>query len=575
VGLDVHLLGVPRIERDGSPTRLAGRKPWGLLAYLAIEPRPTRTALIDLLFGEADDPSGAARWALHQVRRASGPELEVVDEDGVLRLVAHDARIDVVELLSADATPDEVDELFDGELLQGMAFDDSADFEQWLVLERGRLSSAAVASIWSAASSIAAKEPDHALQLLQRGLRSDPFNVGANELAVDILVRQGNTAAAQAYADALEARWSDELGGSMPATIRRPLRRERLTPGLPDHRAAIRSMLDTARARGDAGDHRGALETGRRAHELSQAAEDPALQLAAIQPLVEVLVHTVNGLDEESKGLIQIGLRLATEIGDEAALAHLYREAGYIEVLEANYGGGEVSLQRALVHARAAGDPVAKAKIQTYLSISASDRGAYEEAEAHVRSAVEILSAADEDAWTAYAHASLARILLLIGKVPEAAEAGEVGIELARRARALTILPWAMVQTGEAFRFLDRRDDAETLFTEAFTMSDAIDDPCWEALSLRGLAMLRRDAGDVPGAIELLEDGLARSQRLPDVYAWARAAILVELVELEEGTVPDHMTAARSLATAGPMPDLQARLLAIAVPQTPVQTTAR
>jgi tetratricopeptide (TPR) repeat protein len=273
--------------------------------------------------------------------------------------------------------------------------------------------------------------------------------------------------------------------------------------------------------------------------------------------------------------LIQIGLRLAAEIGDESALAQLYREAGYIEVLEANYGGGEVSLNLALVHARAAGDPVAEAKIQTYLSISASDRGAYEEAEAHVRTAVEILSAADEDAWTAYAHASLARILLLIGKVREAAEAGEVGIGLARRARALTILPWAMVQTGEAFRFLDRRDDAETLFTEAFTMSDAIDDPCWEALSLRGLAMLRRDAGDVPGAIELLEDGLARSQRLPDVYAWARAAILVELAELEHGSVPDHLNAARSLATAGPMPDFQARLLAIAVPQTPAQTTAR
>ena len=45
---------------------------WGLLAYLAIEPRPTRTALIDLLFGEADDPSGGVQYRKFWVDEADG-----------------------------------------------------------------------------------------------------------------------------------------------------------------------------------------------------------------------------------------------------------------------------------------------------------------------------------------------------------------------------------------------------------------------------------------------------------------------------------------------------------------------
>ena len=72
--LGIRLLGRPEIERDGvvvAPPR--GHKAWGVLAYLVLAERPVaRARLAGLVFGEADDPLGALRWTLAQLRRALG-----------------------------------------------------------------------------------------------------------------------------------------------------------------------------------------------------------------------------------------------------------------------------------------------------------------------------------------------------------------------------------------------------------------------------------------------------------------------------------------------------------------------
>ena len=50
--LEIHLLGVPRIERDGAPvTPPRGNKAWALLAYLALgEATATRSRLAEVLY---------------------------------------------------------------------------------------------------------------------------------------------------------------------------------------------------------------------------------------------------------------------------------------------------------------------------------------------------------------------------------------------------------------------------------------------------------------------------------------------------------------------------------------------
>jgi hypothetical protein len=69
----VRLLGLPRIE-DGQlcpPPR--GLKSWAVLARVALAGRPVgRSELAGKLFGEADDPLGALRWCLADLRRSLG-----------------------------------------------------------------------------------------------------------------------------------------------------------------------------------------------------------------------------------------------------------------------------------------------------------------------------------------------------------------------------------------------------------------------------------------------------------------------------------------------------------------------
>ena len=65
----IRLLGPP--HADAAWAR--GNKPWAITAYLALAGGPvTRDRLISLLFEDADDPAGALRWNLGQVRRLLG-----------------------------------------------------------------------------------------------------------------------------------------------------------------------------------------------------------------------------------------------------------------------------------------------------------------------------------------------------------------------------------------------------------------------------------------------------------------------------------------------------------------------
>ena len=102
----IRLLGKPQIERDGAPiSPPRGRKAWALLAYLLLSERPpTRNRLASLLFGEADDPLGALRWSLAELRRALDDPDALTGDPVSLGLPAGSA-VDVVDLARSE-TPD-------------------------------------------------------------------------------------------------------------------------------------------------------------------------------------------------------------------------------------------------------------------------------------------------------------------------------------------------------------------------------------------------------------------------------------------------------------------------------------
>jgi DNA-binding SARP family transcriptional activator len=146
----IRLLGRPAVERDGRPAAPRGRKAWALLAYLLLAERPpSRRHLAGLLFSEADDPLGALRWSLAELRRTlAAPTM--LGGDPVAATLGEGVEVDVHALTDESADPRSLLDL-GGELLEGVEVTASPTFESWLVVERHRLAAMAEARLRQAA----------------------------------------------------------------------------------------------------------------------------------------------------------------------------------------------------------------------------------------------------------------------------------------------------------------------------------------------------------------------------------------------------------------------------------------
>ncbi|MCZ4493218.1 MAG: family transcriptional regulator, partial [Conexibacter sp.] len=246
----IRLLGRPRIARDGvalAPPR--GRKTWALLTYLLLSERPPpRTRVAALLFSEADDPLGALRWTLADLRRTLGSPESAQGDPLDLRLPA-DVSVDV---LGAAA--------LDGELLEGMTFPSSPVFESWLGVMRRSLAGAARALVHDeAVARLAAGDLDGATELATDLVARDPLDQPAQELLIRCLARSGRQADANRQLAECEALLAGELGITAGPELRLAAREPLALPGAAagDAEAAL-AQLEA----GEAALEAGAIEPG-------------------------------------------------------------------------------------------------------------------------------------------------------------------------------------------------------------------------------------------------------------------------------------------------------------------------
>jgi len=129
--IGIHLLGAPWIEVDRERTAgPRGWKAWALLAYLIVSQTPVpRERLAELLFADADDPLGALRWNLAELRRSLRPSIEVGGDPVVLALPA-DAFVDVLALGSATWVEAVQVPALGQDLLEGIDVQAGAAFER-------------------------------------------------------------------------------------------------------------------------------------------------------------------------------------------------------------------------------------------------------------------------------------------------------------------------------------------------------------------------------------------------------------------------------------------------------------
>jgi DNA-binding SARP family transcriptional activator len=513
------------IERDGAlvpPPR--GRKAWALLAYLALSERPPpRSTLASLLFADAEDPLGALRWSLAELRRALGDPLVLRGDPPLLQL-PHAGSVDALALMGAEGAAATGAEL-QGELLEGMSFPGCAAFETWLTYQRRQLAGARDALMHAETlQRLAAGDAAGASDLAARLVLLDPLELRSQELLIRCLARRGDRAGAERQLAVCEELFMRELGVRPGPELELAARegQRAATEAVGDPAAAL-GQLEAGRAALDAGAVQPGLDCLRMACAEAAACGDARLQARSLVALGSALVHAVRGRDGEGAAVLNEALALATE-ADERAIAGLAcRELGYIDV----QAGRNASAGRWLIEAsELASSDEERCTILGIRGMALSDRAHYPAALELLQRSVELAEGCGQARQAAWSVSLVGRIHLLRNDLAEAVVALDRSLELVEAERWTAFRPWPQSLRAEAALRSGRPDRVHERVEPAFRLACRLGDPCWEATAARVIGLARAAQGDLRGAQEWLADARSRATRVSDPYEWVHGHVL-------------------------------------------------
>jgi DNA-binding SARP family transcriptional activator len=383
----VQLVGRPTIRGVPDGYQMRSRKSWALLAYLLLSERPpTRTQLAGLLFEQADDPLGALRWGLAEIRRALG-DGTVIEGDPIVLRLPPDTVVDVEVIsrqswIEAVAMPGLGAQLLDGSTVRG-----AAAFESWLLSEQHRIGAATEEILHEAAlASLSQGALDDAIGYAVRLLALTPLEENHHALLIRLYRMAGDDAAAERQLATCTALFARELGVQPGPVVRAAMRETRADHSGPADLPSVRAALESGRAAVSAG----AIETGadslRTAVRLADRVGDPELRTTSRLLLAEALIHSLRGFDEEGVAALRGADDVALGHGDRQAVAEARAELGYVDFLRGRYERARILLSEAVDFAD--GAPLVTAKATTYLGSVASDQGHYGEALRLLREAI-------------------------------------------------------------------------------------------------------------------------------------------------------------------------------------------
>lgn len=517
--LAVHLLGVPRIERDGAPWPAPrGRKAWALFAYLLRHDGPvSRQHLASLLFEDAEDPLAALRWNLSELRKAVGGE--ILRGEALELVLADGAWVDLTVVASRRWSEAICVPGLDRELLEGMHFAGCPSFDVWLATERRHLRATAESVLREAAlARLATGAVGDAVDLAGRLVRQNPLDENFQVLLVRCLAASGDGVGAARQVAACRELFERELGVRPGPALEAAMRTITSTPiARPaTGRTAVLAQIVAGEAAIGAGALDAGLECLRRAIVDADETGDDTLRARARVALGGALVHAARGRDEEGATALHEAIAMSRS-GHPSTAAAACRELGYIEFLRGRSERATVWLREAATHAR--DDGAEQARIAAVDGALLSDTAHYAAAHARLDEAVRLAKDADDLKQTAFALSMVGRTLLLTGQLHDAARALDGSIAIAGQVSA-ALLPWPLSLRAEVDLQDGDVDAAAERFDKAFALGCHLCDPCWEGIAGRGRGRVAEARGDARGAVEILIDSIARSKRLPDGYLW-------------------------------------------------------
>jgi DNA-binding SARP family transcriptional activator len=530
VSVAIRLLGKPRIEFDGNPVAPArGRKTWALLAYLLLcERPPPRSRVASLLFPDADDPLGALRWTLADLRRMFGGRDVAGGDPLELRLPA-DASVDVA--MEQGLVGDAPFALPDGELLEGMAFPSCTAFESWLGVMRRYLGGAGRALAHDEAlARLAAGDLDLATSLATSLVSEDPLDQAGQELLIRCLARGGRKAEAERQLAECETLLRRELGISPGPELAGAARDSDVRRGgaVGDSEAAL-AQLEAGEAALEAGALEPGVEILRLACAEAAAAGDLPLQARALATLGSALVHAVRGRDEEGAVRLHEALHLAEACQERATAAVACRELGYIDTQAGRNPSAGRWLARATEFSEGSDELCAILGVR---GMALSDRGHYGAALELLNKSVARAERCGRRRQAAWSLALIGRVHLLRGDLLLAAPVIEESLALVTAERWMAFRPFPEALRGEVSLLRGDPSRAVEDLDHAFRLACRLGDPCWEGMSARLAGLLAVERSDLSAARKHFADALQRATRVSDAYTWVHAHILDGLATL-------------------------------------------
>ena len=533
----VRLLGHPRVD-DGSgrPCQAPrGKKSWAVLARVALAERPLpRGELAGELFAEADDPLGALRWCLADLRRCcADPRLLRGDR---VSLTPGSLWVDVWALWDGTLPAAEIG----GELLAGAEPRNCPSFDIWLTLARSRCAARSMEELRQAALRLLAKgEPEAAAEAAGRAAALDPLDEGAQELFLRTLVAAGHPARATVHLASCEAAFAKEAIVPSPA-LRAAARPSPTAPATGLRAGVVAGSLRRAgTAALDAGLADAGIETLRRAAEEAERAEDRLLHADVLRTLGSALVHSVRGFDGEGAVVLHRALATAKAAGSTSLVAEILRELAFVDVQAGRHASADRALREATAAAETVGDPALWAGLLAIRGMNEADLGRHEIAAGLLTESAQTARSAGRRRQEAWSTGVLARSLLLAGRVEQARAAAERSIDICDRDRWNAFLPWPQALRAHCLvadgQWDQARDDAE----QAFALACQLGDPCWEGMAGRVIALLALNDGREAVAMEWVTDAQRRCDRVSDRYVWVSAYVKLAHLEIAARLQPD------------------------------------
>lgn len=517
----IQLLGHPRMQSPGYGPAPRGRKLWGLLSYLLCRQSPaSREELASLLFSEADDPMGALRWNLAEIRRVLADPSSLHGRQ-VSFLLPPGSYVDVRVLLSGTWVEAVRVPGLGRELLEGFSFSGCPAFEAWLLNERRRLQAASEAVLREAAlARLTERKQEAAIELAARLVALNPLDEAYQELLIRAYALAGDHHSANRQLAACIDLFQTELSiRPGPAVFSAA---EQMAVDSAAHPIAGRPAALAQLEAGETAVRAGAWEQGvrclRTAAVQAGACGDIVLKAKALSALGAAYIYAAKGREEEGAAALHEVI-LLSEQGEVPSLAvSAYRELAALEALRGRYERGKVLLERA--KELADDDPAVQASLRVVLGSSLIETADYPEGIEHLAGSIQSLEKAGDLRSLASALAELGRGHLLLGNLWAARSHLERSCNLSRKLGMTSLLPYPESLLAEVELREGNVEAAEDAFEHAYALGCHLEDACYEGLAGRGLGLVAEAKGHPGRAVKLLDEARRRCARSSDASLW-------------------------------------------------------